>query len=82
MSDGKTDAGLAAGQWCGVLTPEQQRVLRAHGTEPPRSSPLDKEYREGRYYCVGCGAALLVSDPFLTAECTRLTPWPKLSKKM
>ena len=47
--------------FCGTLTAEQQRVLREHGTEAPRSSPLDKEYRAGRYHCVGCGQALFES---------------------
>jgi peptide-methionine (R)-S-oxide reductase len=72
VSDAKTDAGVPAGQFCGVLTPEQQRVLRAHGTEPPRSSPLDKEYRAGRYFCVGCGAALFES----TTKFDSGTGWP------
>ena len=60
------------GQFCGVLSPEQQRVLRAHGTEPPRSSPLDKEYRDGTYSCVGCGAKLFES----TTKFNSGTGWP------
>jgi peptide-methionine (R)-S-oxide reductase len=36
-------------------------VLRERGTEPPRSSPLDKEYRAGLYHCVGCGTPLFES---------------------
>ena len=54
-------APAATGAFCGTLTPEQHRVLREHGTEPPRSSPLDKEYRAGRYDCVACGTALFES---------------------
>ena len=65
-----TDATTPAS--CGILTAEQQRVLREHGTEPPRSSPLDKEYRSGRYYCVGCGAALFES----TTKFNSGTGWP------
>ena len=53
--------GEPAGWVCGVLTPEQERVLREHGTEPPRTSPLEHEHRAGRYYCVGCGTALFES---------------------
>lgn len=60
MSDRGSDAALH-GEFCVTLTPEQQRVLREHGTEPPRSSPLDQEYRPGRYHCVGCGTALFES---------------------
>ena len=60
------------GQFCGVLSPEQQRVLREHGTEPPRSSPLDKEHRDGIYSCVGCGAKLFES----TTKFNSGTGWP------
>ena len=62
MNDAKPAPDLTAGAFCGTLTPEQQRVLREHGTEPPRSSPLDKEYREGVYRCVGCDAELFESN--------------------
>jgi hypothetical protein len=40
------------------LTPEQQRVLRDHGTERPGSSPLNNEKRPGEFQCAGCGAEL------------------------
>jgi peptide-methionine (R)-S-oxide reductase len=68
-SDGRS---TPEGAFCGTLTPEQQRVLREHGTEPPRSSPLDKEYRPGRYYCVGCGLALFESSTKFNSG----TGWP------
>ncbi len=63
---------LTAGQFCGSLSPEQQRVLREHGTEPPRSSPLDKEYRVGTYACIGCGTKLFES----TSKFNSGTGWP------
>ena len=63
---------VPTGAFCGVLTPEQQRVLREHGTEPPRSSPLDKEYREGIYRCVGCETPLFES----TTKFNSGTGWP------
>jgi peptide-methionine (R)-S-oxide reductase len=62
----------ATGDWCMTLTPEQQRILRERGTEPPRSSPLDKEYRQGLYRCVGCGAPLFASE----AKFNSGTGWP------
>jgi peptide-methionine (R)-S-oxide reductase len=68
----KTEGGELVGAHCVSLTPEQQRVLREHGTEAPRSSPLDKEYRTGRYYCVGCGTALFES----TTKFNSGTGWP------
>lgn len=49
-------------QWQRDLSPEQFRVLRRHGTEPPGSSPLNREKRTGVYRCAGCGAALFDSD--------------------
>ena len=61
-----------AGQFCVALTPEQTRVLREHGTEAPRSSPLDKEYRVGTYHCVGCGTLLFES----TTKYNSGTGWP------
>ena len=65
-------APAATGAFCGTLTPEQHRVLREHGTEPPRTSPLDKEYRAGRYHCVGCGTALFES----TSKFNSGSGWP------
>ena len=41
-------------EWRRVLTPAQYRVLREHGTEPPGSSPVNEEHREGTYQCAGC----------------------------
>ena len=72
MNDPSQPPEAPAGAFCGTLTPEQQHVLREHGTEPPRSSPLDKEYRLGRYYCVGCGQALFES----TTKFNSGSGWP------
>jgi peptide-methionine (R)-S-oxide reductase len=48
-------------EWRQRLTPEQYYVLRAHGTEPPGSSPLDHEKRAGTFVCAGCDLALFAS---------------------
>lgn len=48
-------------QWLRELSPEQFQVLRQRGTEPPGSSPLNREKRAGVYHCAGCGAALFDS---------------------
>jgi peptide-methionine (R)-S-oxide reductase len=45
-------------QWQAELTPEQYQVLRQHGTEMRGSSPLNKEKREGTFFCAGCGKPL------------------------
>ncbi len=45
-------------EWRRILTPEQYRVLREHGTERACTSPLDHEKRNGTFYCAGCGNPL------------------------
>ena len=59
-------------EWAQQLTPEQYKVLRDHGTERAGSSPLDKEYRAGRFYCAGCEQALFPS----TNKFDSGTGWP------
>lgn len=53
----KTDA-----EWQAILTPDQYRVLRKHGTEGRGESPLNLEKRDGIFKCAGCGTALFPSD--------------------
>ena len=48
-------------QWRQRLTSPQYAVLRGHGTEPPWSSPLNKEHRRGTIACAGCGLPLYSS---------------------
>ena len=48
--------------WKQELPPERYRVLFEEGTEPPRSSPLNQEKREGIYRCAACGYPLFRSD--------------------
>ena len=43
------------------LTDEQKLILFEEGTEPPGSSELNNEKREGSYHCVGCGTKLFES---------------------
>ncbi|HEX6637549.1 MAG TPA: peptide-methionine (R)-S-oxide reductase MsrB [Steroidobacteraceae bacterium] len=49
-------------EWRSLLTPEQFRVLREHGTERAGSSPLNYEKRSGQYHCAACGQALFESS--------------------
>lgn len=49
-------------EWKKILTPEQYHILREEGTEPPRSSPLHNEKREGMYVCAGCDSPLFTSE--------------------
>lgn len=49
-------------QWQQILTPQQFRVMRREGTEPPFSSPLNDEKRQGIYVCSGCELPLFSSE--------------------
>jgi peptide-methionine (R)-S-oxide reductase len=49
-------------EWRRLLTAEQYRVLRDHGTERAGSSPLDREKRAGTFHCAGCDLPLFASD--------------------
>ena len=59
-------------EWKEILTPEQFRVLRKHGTERAGTSPLDKVYEDGTYLCAGCGQHLFSSDTKFNSG----TGWP------
>ena len=48
-------------EWMKLLTPEQYRVTRMKGTEPPGTCPAG-EVKEGMYQCVGCGTDLFKYD--------------------
>lgn len=62
MSDTKSDNNeggfplqLSEAEWRERLTQEEFEILREAGTEPPGSSPLNDEKREGIFACAGCG---------------------------
>jgi peptide-methionine (R)-S-oxide reductase len=59
-------------EWRRILTPEQYRVLRKHGTERAGASPLDKEYGPGDYACAGCDLPLFSSKTKFDSG----TGWP------
>ena len=44
------------------LTAEQKLVMFEDGTEPPNTSELNNEKREGAYYCANCGIKLFNSN--------------------
>ena len=49
-------------EWKKILTSDQYYILRREGTEPPYTSPLDNEKREGEYLCAGCKTPLFNSS--------------------
>ena len=65
-------------EWKKILTPEQFAVLRKHGTERAGTSPLDKEYRPGKFACAGCGQELFVSETKFNSR----SGWPSFFKPL
>jgi len=59
---GTRDTSLTDAEWRSKLTPEQYRILREGGTEPPWSGNLLGNKAKGEYRCAACGEALFMSD--------------------
>ena len=59
-------------EWRKLLTPEQYRVLRDHGTERAGTSPLDREKRAGTFACAGCDLPVFSSEQKFDSG----TGWP------
>ena len=58
--------------WRAQLTPEQDYILREHGTEHAGSCALNTEKRRGTFHCAGCDQALFVNDTKFESG----TGWP------
>ncbi len=65
-------------EWRKILTPEQYHILREGGTEPPFSSPLIHEQREGTFVCIACDSPLFSSKFKYDSS----TGWPSFFKVM
>jgi peptide-methionine (R)-S-oxide reductase len=59
-------------EWRKLLPPEAYSVLFEERTEPPFSSPLDKEKRRGTFVCAACYLPLFSSN----AKFDSRTGWP------
>jgi peptide-methionine (R)-S-oxide reductase len=53
---------LSETEWQAKLTPEQYRILREAGTEPPFTGELLNNKLQGMYRCAACGEPLFASD--------------------
>ncbi|MHB0858088.1 MAG: peptide-methionine (R)-S-oxide reductase MsrB [Anaerolineae bacterium] len=67
---------LSDEEWRMRLTPEQYRVAREGGTEPPFANAYYDNKRPGIYQCVACGRELFTSK----AKYNSGTGWPSFTE--
>ena len=58
----KTLVKKTEAEWKTILSPEEFRVLRKKGTEPPFTGKYVHQTAEGTYVCAGCGNLLFSSE--------------------
>lgn len=66
------------GEWRRLLGGPRFAVLREAATEPPYSSPLNREHRRGTFDCAGCGQPLFSS----AAKFESHTGWPSFFRAL
>lgn len=59
-------------EWKQALSPDEYRILREAGTEPPGSSELLKIDADGTFECAGCGQPLFTTNEKFDSG----TGWP------
>ena len=59
-------------EWRRILTPEQFRILRQDGTEPPFRNKYWDNHAKGTYLCAGCKSELFSSETKFESG----TGWP------
>lgn len=76
LDEMERDSAKTEEEWRESLTPEQYRVLREQGTEPPFSHPYAFSKEDGVFRCAACGAELFRSD----AKFDSGTGWPSFTE--
>ena len=72
------DRRLTDAEWRARLTPEQYRILRQAGTEPPWSGALLDAKGQGAFRCAGCGQPLFAGDSKYDSG----SGWPSFTEPM
>jgi peptide-methionine (R)-S-oxide reductase len=75
MSNTTTRIEKSEQEWRSDLTPEQYRVLRRKGTEPPFTGGYVHSKDEGIYRCAACAAELFSSETKFDSG----TGWPSFT---
>lgn len=63
-------------EWKALLTPEQFRVTREHGTEQPYTGEYCEAYKPGVYACICCSTHLFDS----TTKFESYSGWPSFTE--
>ncbi len=67
-------------EWKELLSPEQFKVLRLKGTEPPGTGKLLHNREKGVYVCGACGAELFKSGTKFDSGCGWPSFWEPVSQ--
>lgn len=65
-------------EWLRELGAARFQILRQAGTEPPFSSPLNREHRRGTFSCAGCALPLFSSSTKFDSG----TGWPSFYRPL
>ncbi len=78
IPEGSFEITRSEEEWRDILTEEEFAVLREEATEPPFSSPLNAETREGIFTCAGCGQDVYSSRTKFKSG----TGWPSFTDNL
>lgn len=77
-AEGSFEVMRSDAEWRAMLTDLQYKVMREEGTERAGSSPLDKVYDAGTYFCRGCDLPLYPSETKYDSG----TGWPSFYQSL